>query len=178
MAAPREGATSTIPSGDSGVKGWEPGLRKISIALIVGLAVLGLAGVLGVWTTKAQEASEGLSISVRHAMVTRPGLATPFSIEVHTEDGSQLPSPVTLRVASPYLSMFDQHGLVPDPSSSHRTEEWTWWTFEVPQGASSFEFTLDARVEPSVQWGRKATAAVEIDGQEMVAVDFATWVMP
>jgi hypothetical protein len=38
--------------------------------------------------------------------------------------------------------------------------------------------SFDARLEPAVQSGRSATAAVEVNGTEATAVDFTTWVLP
>jgi hypothetical protein len=74
--------------------------------------------------------------------------------------------------------MFDENGLAPQPVSTFQSDEWTWWTFEVAEGASLLEVSLDARLEPGVQWGQGSTAAVEIADREIVAVEFDTWVMP
>ena len=110
--------------------------------------------------------------------VTRPGLATPFALEVSTTDGSDLPEVVTLRMDTSYLSIFDFNGLEPTPSTSFSTNDWTWWSFDVPPDQSSLRVGLDARLEPSVQWARSGSAALEIDGVSLVSVDFTTWVMP
>ncbi|HEU4895177.1 MAG TPA: hypothetical protein VFT85_05010, partial [Acidimicrobiia bacterium] len=102
----------------------------------------------------------------------------PFAMSIESTDGSALPSMVTTRVGNDYLAMFDENGLDPDPASSFQTEQWTWWQFDVPEGASVLEVSFDARLEPAVQWGRSTTAAVEIEGREAVAVEFTTWVLP
>jgi hypothetical protein len=178
MASRDAVATSTIPSAEIGPNGWETGLRAVSVALVGALVLLGLLGLLGVRTAVATASDNGFSISVNHAAITRAGLATPFDIEVGTEDGSPLPASITIRVDSSYLAMFDENGLEPEPSSSFNSPDWTWWTFDIPPETSVLEFSFDARLEPAVQWGRGATAAIEIDGREMVAVEFETWVMP
>jgi hypothetical protein len=171
-------ATSTIPPSEGGANGWERGLRALSVGLVVAIVLVGLLGLLGVRTAVATASSNGFSISVNHAAITRAGLATPFDIEVSREDGSPLPAQITLRIGSGYLAMFDENGLEPEPSSSFNDPDWTWWTFDVPSDMSVLEFSFDARLEPAVQRGMGATAAVEVDGREMVAVEFDTWVMP
>lgn len=173
-----EEAGSTIPSADSGTNGWERGLRLTSTGLIGALVLAGLVGVLGVRTGTATAAGNGLSMSVTHAAVTRPGLATPLGVRVMTDDGSSLPASITTRIESSYLAMFDENGLAPEPSSSFQSDEWTWWTFDIPDGARTFEVSFDARLEPAVQWGEEATAAIEVGGEEVLAVDFTTWVLP
>ncbi len=112
------------------------------------------------------------------AQVTRPGLATPFAVEISSTDGSPLPAIVTLRLATAYMAIFDFNGLEPTPSASFSTDQWTWWEFEVPPDQPTLRVAADARLEPSVQWARSGSAALEVDGESLVSVDFTTWVMP
>jgi hypothetical protein len=177
MADPDGSAGSTIPT-ENGIDRWETGLRAASVGLVGVLALSALLGLFGVRTAVATGSGNGLTISVTHAAVTRGGLATPFDVEVTSEDGSSLPPAITVRVAADYLAMFDENGLEPEPSSSFNDADWTWWTFDIPAGARAFEVTFDARLEPAVQFGQQATAAIEIDGREMVSTQFRTWVMP
>jgi len=172
------GKFSTIPPEDSGTYRWERVVRYGSLAMIVILVFAALLGFLGVRTSSATASGSGLSLTVDHSSITRAGLATPFSLVIESVDGSPLPPLLTTRVDSAYLAMFDENGLDPDPTSSFQSEEWTWWSFEVPEGSSVLEVSFDARLEPAVQWGRSATAAVEVDGREAVAVEFTTWVVP
>jgi hypothetical protein len=169
---------STRPSDDSGTSRWDECLRIASISLMAVIFLAGLVGFLGVRSATATASGDGLSVEVTYAAITRAGLATPFDLRVTTEDGSPLPATVTTRIGSAYLAMFDENGLAPQPVSTFQSDEWTWWTFEVAQGASLLEVSLDARLEPGVQWGQGSTAAVEIADQEIVAVEFDTWVMP
>jgi hypothetical protein len=171
-------ALSTIPADDSGANGGETVLRTVSL-IFVGVVVLaGLIGIFGVRTRTAQNSGNGLTVSVQHASVTRPGLATPFSVAIATDDGAPLPSQITTRIDSDYLGMFDENGLEPEPASSYQNGQWTWWTFDVPQGHNELEVSFDVRLEPAVQWGRMGSATIEIAGEQMVAVEFATRVMP
>jgi hypothetical protein len=140
--------------------------------------VLAAVGLLGVRTATVAAAAEGYSIEVLRAQVSRPGLATPFAVEIAARDGSGLPETVTLRLDTSYLAMFDLNGLQPTPSTSFSTEQWTWWSFDVPVDQPTLRVDLDARLEPAVQWARSGSAALEIDGRSVVSVDFTTWVMP
>ncbi len=140
--------------------------------------VAGGLGLLGVRSASAVASLNGYTLEVTHAAMTRPGLASPFEVRIATGDGSQLPPTVTIRIESAYLAMFDENGLHPDPVSSFRNQRWTWWTFEVPDGAQEISVSLDARLEPGVQSGRSSMVALEIAGEEMVTVHFETGVMP
>jgi len=169
---------STRPSEELGTNGWDKGLRIFSICFLNALVIAGLLGFLGVRSTTAVASGNGFALEVTHASVTRPGLATPLDLKVSTDDGSPLPAKVTTRIGSSYLAIFDENGLDPQPVSSFQSEEWTWWTFEVPNGATILEVSFDARLEPAVQWGQGSTAAVEVGDEEVVAVDFETRVLP
>lgn len=170
--------TSTRPSEQSGTGRWDDALRVISIGVVGFLVLAGLLGFLGVRSATAVASANGYTVEVTHAAMTRPGLATPLEVRVTRDDASSLPPMVTTRIESSYLAMFDENGLNPEPASSFRSGQWTLWTFEVPDGAQILEVTLDARLEPAVQWGRDSTVTVEVGGEEMVTVGFRTWVMP
>jgi len=179
MDSARDSAsTSTIPPDDSGTNGWEVRLRMLSIVLIVGLVLCGLGGLLGVRETTAVASGNGYILTVKHASVTRPGLATPFGVQVARADGSSLPTEITLRIDAAYLEMFDENGIEPDPTSSFHTSRWTWWTFALPSGSSEFQVSFDARLEPAVQWGVPGSASLEMDGLDRATAQFHTWVMP
>lgn len=134
-------------------------------------------GVLGVRTGEVSATGGGYTITVWHAEVSRPGLATPFSVEVRPDTGP-LPAAVTIRVSSRYLALFDDNGMEPLPTESYNTPEWTWWAFDIPGGSEVLRVDLDARLEPAVQHGETAVAAVEVEGRQVVSVDFTTRVAP
>lgn len=171
------GGWSTIPS-DSSNDTRERGLRFAAVGFASAVILGALLGLLGVRSEIASVSENGYVLSVEHAAVTRPGLATPFNVGVATEDRSPLPRQITTRIDSAYLGMFDENGLEPEPAESFHTDEWTWWTFDVPAGSAEFQLSFDARLEPSVHWGRDGAAALEIDGVEVVSAQFATWVIP
>lgn len=178
MAGSQREDTSAIPPDDSGTNGYETALRVAAVCLITVIVVAGLVGLLGVRTSVATAVGDGISVSVGHASITRAGLATPLSILVESVDGSPLPGTLTTRVGADYMELFDENGIDPEPTSTFRNRQWTWWTFEVPDGAPELEISFDARLEPAVQWGRSSTAAVEVGGVEVASVDFSTWVLP
>lgn len=172
------GSWPTIPSASRLDETWERGLRFASVGLVSAMVVGALFGLFGVRTDSVSASAHGYALSVEHAIVTRAGLATPFSVQVATDDGGALPARITTRIDSWYLGMFDENGLEPEPAESFQTDQWTWWTFEIPEGSTSFQLTFDVRLEPSVQWGRDGTAALEIDGVEVLDTRFTTWVIP
>jgi len=157
---------------------WERRFHTASIALVVAIVLVAAVGLLGVRTGVVESSGDGYVLQVKHTEVSRPGLATPWSAEVSTADGSTLPGTVTVGLTTSYLAMLDLNGLSPTPSSTYSTGEWTWWEFEVPPGRSSLHIELDVRLEPAVQWARSGAAALEIAEDRKASVDFTTWVMP
>ena len=100
MAKTGTGEMSTIPSHESGTYEWESAVRYGSMAVILALVLAGLTGLLGVRTSSATASGNGLSLTVDHASITRPGLATPFALVIESTDGSPLPQSLTTRVNS------------------------------------------------------------------------------
>jgi hypothetical protein len=157
---------------------WERRFHAASVALVAVVVLLAAIGMLGVRTGTVSSSADGYVLEVLHTEIARPGLATPWSATVSTVDGSALPDTVTLSLSRSYLAIFDLNGLSPTPSSSFSTEQWARWSFDVPPGESSLRIDLDVRLEPAVQWVRSGSAVLEMDGEPVTSVDFATWVMP
>ena len=157
---------------------WERRFHIASIALVAAIVLAAAIGLLGVRTGMVETSGDGYVLQVEHTEVSRAGLATPWSAEVSTADGSALPGMVTVGLTTAYLAMLDLNGLSPTPSSTYSTGQWTWWEFEVPAGRSSLHIELDVRLEPAVQWARSGSAALEIAEDRKASVDFTTWVMP
>jgi len=170
---------STLPEDPSpGEFRREKWIRGATISFVVSVVALGVLGVLGVTTSTASNSENGYRIEVRYSAVSRGGLATPFAVEIGTEDGSGLPEVVTIRVSSDYLAMFDDNGMEPIPASSFNTGVFTSWDFEVPPGESSLEVVLDARLEPAVQSGAQASVELWIDGERQAVAEVRSRVMP
>lgn len=175
---PLESERSTVP-GDPDVRSvlFDKWLRLIAIGVVVLASLAALSGILGVRTATASSSANGYDLEVRFAHVTRAGLETPFTIDVRSDSG-ELPSTVTLRVDTGYLSIFDENGLDPQPAQAFADSVATEWTFEVPDDRSELSVDFDARLSPAVQWGRDGRVALVLNGEEVATVDFRTWVMP
>lgn len=172
-------STSTIPSDQSrSGKNVEMAIHAVAFSLVGLVVLLGTIGLLGVRTGVVSVTEGGYTMDVLRAVVTRPGLATPFFVEVRTEDGSSLPETVTLQLDADYLGIFDLNGLQPTPSTTFNRDSSTWWTFEVPPGQTSLRVDMDARLEPAVQWASRGSVTLHSDGESVATAEFTTWVMP
>jgi hypothetical protein len=170
--------TFTIPEDPGG--NWERSERAFrgsSVTLVALIVVLAGSGLFGVRTSTISGASDGYTLSVTYALISRPGLATPFSIVVAT-DREELPSSLTMRIDTAYLAILDAHGLSPEPTNTAADPQWTWWTFELPPGADRLQVDFDARLEPSVQWRTEGSVALMIEDEVKVESAIATWIAP
>jgi hypothetical protein len=175
---PASPGSSTIPADPTPAGATVERVIRITAFSLVGLVVLlGAIGLLGVRTGTVSVTGGGYTMDVVRAVVTRPGLATPFRVEVRAVDGA-LPETVTLVVDADYLAIFDFNGLQPTPSSTFSRGRSTWWTFDIPPGQSSLRVDMDARLEPAVQWAREGSVALELEGERVVTAEFTTLVMP
>jgi hypothetical protein len=145
------------------------------MTLVAVFLLLGATGVLGVRTRQVVARGGGYELTVTYGQVSRPGLATPFGIEIRRPGGFD--GPVTVSSGSAYLSMLDENGLDPDPSSVTATPEQIIWQFDPPPG-EVLSVSLDACVEPGVQWGRSGETSVLEDGRPVVTARYHTWIMP
>jgi hypothetical protein len=150
--------------------------RRALIAFSATVLLAALLGLLGVREAEATASASGYELTVRHASVSRPGLATPFDVTVGRNEA--LPEEIVLEVSANYLAAFDENGLDPQPTRSFSDGERERWLFEVPAGEHRLTVSFDARLEPSVQWTRTATVRLLVEGEEVTVVELRTWVMP
>src|SRR5690606_1280243 len=100
-----------------------------------------------------------------HVIVTSPG----------GFDEAEIDIAVPLR----YIDMWDENGLNPGPKDETVAGDRLVWTFTTPDGADRLEVSFDARIEPSIQWGRDGEVAiVGADGEDLVSASFRTEVLP
>lgn len=156
--------------------------RRTFALVLAGILVLALLNVFGVRTgsvsARGSVSDTELVLTVDYAEVSRPGLATPWSVTVEAVDGGVLPPSFTLDTASTYLAQFDENGLDPEPTDSFQDDEWSSWTFEPSDGATVLTVSFDARLEPGIRWGERGVTRLLVDDRLVLAVDYRTWIWP
>jgi hypothetical protein len=149
--------------------------RRLFMVLLFAVVALGLSGLLGVRSRTTTVRGGGYELTVTYAQVARPGLATPWSLEIRHPGGFD--GPVTVSTTTKYLDLFDENGFDPDPTTSTATSDEVIWEFEPPDG-DTLGISLDARIEPGAQWGRTGETSVLVDGRPVATATYKTWVMP
>ncbi|HYI44870.1 MAG TPA: hypothetical protein VE174_05325 [Actinomycetota bacterium] len=151
-------------------------VRRLSIAVMALFVLIGATGYLGVKTsTTAFSSSSDYFLTVDYGWISRPGLNTPLRIHLSNVDKFQ--GPVTIGITQAYMSLFDLNGMYPNPSAMTVDDGTLIMEFDEPLG-EKFTFTLDARLGPSVQQGKRATVSVIENGIELDSVDISTLVIP
>jgi hypothetical protein len=145
------------------------------LSVFIGLA---LAGVFGVRTSEKAGAEGRFELEVAYASRTRPGLATPWSVTLKTQDGRPIGRPVVIATTSAYFAMFDENGLDPDPDASWTDAQRVYWEFQPASDASTFIVSFDARIEPGVQAGRSGATSLVVDDRDVITVRYRTEVLP
>lgn len=151
---------------------WE---RRIGLALIGVVLVLGALNLLGVRVSTVSASGRGFDLTVTYPAVSRPGLATPWTVRVHRDGGFQ--GPVSVATTAGYFGLFDENDLEPDPDASTATLQRVVWEFAPPAG-EDLVVRLDARLEPAFHLGREAETSILVDGRPVVSVRYRTVVMP
>ena len=150
--------------------------RVVFAVVLAAFLIAALVGVFGVRTATASASGDGYEMSVRYGRVTRPGLATPWEVEVVAESGFD--GPIVIETDADYFDLFDENGLDPEPTSSISEGDKIQWEFDPPEG-SRFVLSFDARIEPAVHRGRTATTSLlDEEGNVIVSVDYTTTVFP
>jgi hypothetical protein len=150
--------------------------RRVFLALIFLLVLAGLGQRLGVRTASVTSSARGYHLRVTYAAMTRPGLDTPFDLEVVT--AKQLPDEVTLAVELNYLNLFDKNGgLDPETDSTTSDNRFVYWTFKTREN-HRLRVALDAILAMGQQWGRRTTVELLVHGKVVTTATFHTWVAP
>jgi hypothetical protein len=150
-------------------------LRRLFMTLLFAVLAVGATGGLGVNSRTTTVQGGGYQLTVTYGQITRPGLATPWSLEIRHPGGFD--GPITVSTNTKYLDLFDENGFDPQPSKSTATPDMVTWEFDPPDG-DTLGVSLDARLEPGAQWGRTGETSVLVDGQPVVTAKYKTWVMP
>lgn len=149
----------------------------VLLTAVMVLAVADCRGpVLGVDTAVVTERlPDGVVLAVEYPEVTRPALASPFSIEVSRPGGFS--APIELAVSRSWIEAWDENGFYPTPSAETGDPEWVVYEFDPPDG-ERFRFFYDARLEPARQSGLTGAVELREAGDVVAAVEFETAVRP
>jgi hypothetical protein len=150
-------------------------MRRIGVGALGALVLLGVANLVGVRVGHASAEAAGTSLAVTYASVTRPGLSTPWSVEIRRAGG--FPGPVSIVTTSGYFESFDFNQWYPEPSSTTVRGDDLVLTFERPEG-EVFELSFDGRATPTFNLGATAVTAIESEGLPSLSVEYRTVVMP
>ena len=83
--------------------------RRVGLALLGAVLLLGATNLLGVRGGSVTATGGGYELTVTYATVSRPGLATPWTVHVRRPGGFQ--GPVTIATTGQYFHLFDENGL-------------------------------------------------------------------
>ena len=120
--------------------------------------------------------AEGYRLSVQYTRVTRPGLASTWAVEVTHPGGFE--QPITLVTNADYFDRFDFNQLYPEAAATASRGDLLLLTFEDIEG-ERFVLRFDGRATPAFVFDlAEATTRLEVDGREVVRVDYTTVVMP
>jgi hypothetical protein len=153
----------------------------VSVLLVVVIALAVLDGLdvfdaYGVDSEHVRAEAHGYSLDVQYPTVSRPGLASPFTITVRRAGGFD--QQVRVAIDRDYLAIWDENGVGPEPDSQAGTREAVVWQFDPPDD-DVIVIDFDARIEPATQRSHSGRVALLDDaGQEIVAVDLSTRVLP
>lgn len=150
-------------------------LRRVAIGLLMLFLLGGLLGFWGVSSETKTASGGGYDLSVEYASVSRPGLATPWSVKVQRRGGFD--GPITIATDGRYFDMFDENGFDPQPTSEINDGEMLVWEFDPPEG-DTLNLSFDARIEPAAQSGRDGLTQVRVGGRPVVSVSYHTRLMP
>lgn len=167
---------STLRGFSSGLERSTVWLRRGAVAVLTLVLIAALLGYLGLRTQTANGSGHGYRLSVQYPAVARAGLDIVWNVEVQHPGG--FGKQITLRLTSDYADILEQQGLSPQPSDETQDGQWDYLTFSAPPG-DTFDFGVDAYIQPASQQGRSAEIAV-VDAQRrpLVSVSYRTRLLP
>jgi hypothetical protein len=96
-------------------------LRRLFMTLLFAVLAVGATGGHGVHSRTTTVQGGGYQLTVTYGQITRPGLATPWSLEIRHPGGFD--GPITVSTNTKYLDLFDENGFDPQPSKSTATPD-------------------------------------------------------
>jgi hypothetical protein len=149
--------------------------RRLIIAALFALLVLAAANLLGMRTAAVSATAGGYRLSVTYGSVSRPGLATPWAVEVRRAGGFD--GPVTIATTRRYLMLFDHNVFYPDPSKVTASRDRVIFEFDPPPG-DTLRVSMDGRIEPTEHRAQSAETSVLVEGAPVVTVRYTTRLVP
>ncbi|MEO6318086.1 MAG: hypothetical protein ABIP36_04810 [Acidimicrobiales bacterium] len=167
--------SSTVPADDGLAasrrsRRW----RRLSITVLSAFVLAALTQQLGMRTDTVSGTSGDLTVTITYADRGRGALAAAFKIDVVRPAGFD--GEIEVRTRQSYLEIFDDNGFEPDADSTTTDGGYVVWAFDPPPG-SELNIILDARIEPGVFGRERGTTTVSV-GDDVVTLDYTTWVAP
>jgi hypothetical protein len=150
--------------------------RRIGLAALAVFVLAGLLNLVGVRLDTVAAAAEGYRLSVEYARVTRPGLATTWTVAIARDGGFD--RPITITTNADYFERFDFNEFYPEPASMASRGDRLLLTFEGIEG-ERFVLRFDGRTTPAYVFDlAQGSTGLEVGDREVVHVDYTTVVMP
>lgn len=150
--------------------------HRSGIAVVALIVVAGLVGLMGPRSTTVSVTSEGWTLEVEHATLTRSGQPAPLHVRVERPGG--FTGPVQLSLCDDLFDHLDFQNWYPNPSAETSSDRALLYEFDPPSGPV-LEVSLDARAAPG-QWGGSNDCRVEVivDDAPVVSAAFSMRVVP
>ena len=149
--------------------------RRTVVVILCGVVLLGALGLLGVHSRTVRATANGYTLTVQYAQIARAGLDAPWRVLVHHPNGFS--DDIELAVTAKYFELFESQGLDPEPSSETADGKYVYLTFDRPPG-TDFRLSFDAYIQPSAQLGADGQVRLLIADQQLLHVNFRTWLLP
>lgn len=151
--------------------------HRSGIAVVALIVVAGLVGLMGPRSTTVSVTSEGWTLEVEHATLTRSGQPAPLHVRVERPGG--FTGPVQLSLCDDLFDHLDFQNWYPNPSAETSARPWVLYEFDPPPAAETLEISLDARTAPG-QFGEVDDCEVVLleDDTAVVSTSFTVWRMP
>jgi len=150
--------------------------RRVALAVMALIVVVGATGWLGVHAGTASTSTNGYQLTVVYPHVARAGLDIPWNLRVVHPGGFE--GDITVAISKDYYDIFEFQGMHPEPSDETADGHFVYLTFSPPKDSDVFTTALDTYVQPGSQVGRKAVTEVLIDDTVVAKVSYRTWVVP
>jgi hypothetical protein len=150
--------------------------RRAGMSAILVLVLAGLAGLFGIRSVTDSSSGAGYRLEVKHAQVTRAGIAVPLHLRVEHRGGFS--EPITIAMSAALPERFDFQNWYPNPSKETASPDFVYYEFDPPPG-DVLQVSLDARTSPDQNGSAGRYQVRVLDGSTtLTTVGFRMWVAP